>query len=282
MGKRKRALSKSKTKSTPDSKRRKRNNDNSPAIIDKNVKLSNADMLVGTSKNAVKLAHNLVQIFSKNKNNREAPLMKKYVSGKFDFFGLKAPIRKTLAKECMNTKLSSPGEIRDLASILWSEPERELQYFVVDYLIKHFKYFGDEKAEFEPNVNFVKHLLTTKSWWDTVDALSSNILGRLVQTHPLMGKPVLEDWINDDNMWLRRAAILHQIKYKEKTDEEMLFRFCCARAQEQEFFIQKAIGWALRSYAWTNGAAVKKFLLKNKQNFSKLSYQEAAKHLSGM
>lgn len=241
-------------------------------------------MSVGTSKsqNAAALAQKLVRIFSKNKNTGEAKLMKKYMRDKFEFFGLKSPVRKTLAQECLKTKLAGPQEIRDLAKILWAKSQRELQYFMIDYLIKHFKVFGEESAEFKANMDCVKHLLTTKSWWDSVDMLSFNIVGGLVQKHPMLGKRVMENWINDDNMWLRRAAILHQLKYKKQTDEEMLFRFCSARAHEKEFFIQKSIGWALRSYAFTNDSAVKKFLSKHKKDLSKLSFKEAAKHLTGI
>lgn len=211
--------------------------------------------------------------------------MKKYVREKFEFFGLKSPIRKSLAQECLKTKPSGPQEVRDLVKVLWAKPQRELQYFAIEYLIKYFKTFGEERAEFDANIDCVRNLVITKSWWDTVDMLASNTVGGLVRKHPDLGKPVMEEWINDDNMWLRRTALLHQIKYKtykESTDEEMLFRFCSARAHEKEFFIQKAIDWALRSYAWTNGAAVKKYLLKNKQILSKLSYKEAAKHLTGV
>ena len=278
MGKRKRESLKTKT-SFSEPKRRKIILHEAP----KGAKTSSSEMSSGvTSKNAVALARKLVQIYTKNKNEKDAPPMKKYMRGRFEFFGLKAPIRRSLAQECIKTKPSGPQEVRDLVKILWAKPQRELQYFAIDYLIKHFKTFGVERAEFDANIESVKNLVTAKSWWDTVDLLSSETVGGLVRKHPDLGKPLMEEWINDDNMWLRRTALLHQLKYKETTDEEMLFRFCSARAHEKEFFIQKAIGWALRSYAWTNGAAVKKYLLKNKQILSKLSYKEGGKHLTGV
>lgn len=93
------------------------------------------------------------------------------------------------------------------------------------------------------------------------------------------GKPVMEEWINHDNMWMRRTALLHQLLYKHETDEDMLYRFCILRADEKEFFIQKAMGWALRQYAHTKPSSVKSFLIANKKLLSKLTYREAAKHL---
>lgn len=89
----------------------------------------------------------------------------------------------------------------------------------------------------------------------------------------------MEQWINHENMWMRRTALIHQLLHKQETDEDMLYRFCMLRADENEFFIKKAMGWALRQYAHTNPSSVKSFLLKNKKSLSKLTYREAAKHL---
>lgn len=133
---------------------------------------------------------------------------------------------------------------------------------------------------FSENLEIFKMLITTKSWWDTVDMLAYKLVGYLVQTHPTMGKPAMHEWISSDSMWMRRTAILHQIGCKGETDDEMLFQFCIARCHEEEFFIRKAIGWSLREYAKTNPNKVKKFLQENKDGLSKLSYNEAAKHLN--
>lgn len=91
--------------------------------------------------------------------------------------------------------------------------------------------------------------------------------------------PVMDKWIEDDNIWLRRSAILHQLQFKEKTDSERLFRYCLSRAHDKEFFIMKAIGWALRQYARCNPEAVRHFVKENEKRLSRLSIKEAMKHI---
>ena len=101
----------------------------------------------------------------------------------------------------------------------------------------------------------------------------------MVQQRPECGNQLMEEWISEENLWLRRTAILHQLAYKEKTDQDRLFSFCIQRAHEKEFFIQKAIGWALRTYARTNKTAVKQFVETNRASLAPLSIREALKHI---
>ena len=101
----------------------------------------------------------------------------------------------------------------------------------------------------------------------------------MILQRPHLGGQVAERWVTHDNMWLRRAAILHQLGWKEKTDKERLFHFCLMRCHEEDFFIRKAIGWALREYARTKPSAVRSFVMKNSSSLSSLSRKEALKHL---
>ena len=259
------AMSKRRAVSTAESKKKRR-------------KVDNDDQTLGNclDSNKVKtLVEKVGRELCKNADPERSQPMKKYMRDKFEFFGLSSPLRRSVCKEFLQQKLS-PQETRKFVALLWAKPEREFQYFAVDYLEKHM----DTSAEFEANIECVKGLITSKSWWDTVDALAYKIVGGLVSKHRDIGKNVMEKWINHENMWLRRTAILHQLSYKEKTDEEMLFRLCSARAEEEEFFIRKAIGWALRQYSWTSSSSVKKYLVKNKKQLSNLSFKEAAKHLN--
>lgn len=260
------AMSKKRVISTAESKKKRR-------------KVANDDLTLGNegskSNKVTTLVEKVGRELRKNADPARSQPMKKYMRDKFKFFGLSSPLRKSVCKEFLQQKLS-PQETRKFVALLWAKPEREFQYFAVDYLEKHM----DTSAEFEANIECVKGLITSKSWWDTVDALASKIVGGLVKKHRDDGKNVMEEWIDHENMWLRRTAILHQLSYKEETDEEVLFRFCSLRAQEEEFFIRKAIGWALRQYAWTSGSSVKKYLLKHKKELSSLSFKEAAKHLN--
>jgi 3-methyladenine DNA glycosylase AlkD len=89
----------------------------------------------------------------------------------------------------------------------------------------------------------------------------------------------MRKWIDDENLWVRRAAIIAQLKHKKDTDEQMLFEFCLRRAEEPDFFIRKAIGWSLRQYAWTNPDAVKKFLKSHGKKLPTLAVREAGKNI---
>lgn len=107
----------------------------------------------------------------------------------------------------------------------------------------------------------------------------STVVGYMVQWRPDQGQRLMEQWISEEDMWLRRVAILHQLSHKEQTNKDLLFNFCLQRAHEKEFFIQKAIGWALRTYARTDRAAVKNFVETNRSVLAPLSIREALKHI---
>jgi 3-methyladenine DNA glycosylase AlkD len=125
----------------------------------------------------------------------------------------------------------------------------------------------------------LRRLIVTHSWWDTVDALASHSVGPLVRRQPELARE-LDDWSVSENLWLRRTALIYQLGYKERTDAARLFAYVDRMAHEKEFFIRKAIGWALRQYARTAPAEVKAFLLPRRQKLSGLSWREATKHLS--
>jgi 3-methyladenine DNA glycosylase AlkD len=112
-----------------------------------------------------------------------------------------------------------------------------------------------------------------------VDELATNVVGPLVSRHPTL-RSTMGAWIGSDNLWLARAAILHQERYKERTDPDLLFAYCLRRAGDREFFIRKAVGWALRSYAKTNPLAVKAFLESHANALSGLSRREALKGIA--
>src|SRR5262252_6032459 len=115
---------------------------------------------------------------------------------------------------------------------------------------------------------------STKSWWDTVDGLATGAAGPLVAAHPEL-RTVMDSWVESENIWLARAAILHQERYRERTDSELLFAYCLRRAADREFFVRKAVGWALRSYAKVAPDVVAQFLTGHGAALSGLSSWEA-------
>ena len=162
-----------------------------------------------------------------------------------------------------------PGE-RELATFArraWKLEEREYQYAACDVIAA---YVGLSSERLLADLRF---LVTHKSWWDTVDALAPSV-GALVLAHPQL-RTELDAWIGDDNIWLARVALLHQLRFKTHTDSGRLFRYCRQRATDDEFFLRKAIGWALREYSKTDAAAVRRFVAADADRLSPLSRREA-------
>ena len=124
----------------------------------------------------------------------------------------------------------------------------------------------------------LEELITTKSWWDTVDSLAAHTVGPLIAANPELA-PVMDDWIVDDDIWLARTAIIYQLSYKERTDADRLFRYADQRAADTEFFIRKAIGWALRQYGRVDPDAVRAFVASREETLSGLTKREALKRL---
>lgn len=217
----------------------------------------------------------LIQTFHKNKQPNKAIHMEKYMRNQFSFLGLQAGERRTLAKDFITKKTTEAKESGidwPLIFQLWELPEREFQLTGLDYLKRV------EKSLVLEDLTNLRTLVLTKSWWDTVDFLAKNI-GQLVLKEPsLIGE--MKTWSVEENIWIRRSAILHQLAFKNLTNSKLLAEIIVNNLHDNEFFIQKAIGWALREYAKTNEAWVKEFISKNQENMSKLSIREATKNLA--
>ncbi|XP_046579821.1 uncharacterized protein LOC124287360 [Haliotis rubra] len=218
--------------------------------------------------------------FKAHRNQTAAQKMKKYMRDQFAFFGLMSPIRREASKEVLSSCSGfNQAQLHQLLKLLWKEPEREYQMFGLDCSQKYIKVLCGHSADDSlKSLMVVKELITTKSWWDTVDMLAANVVGELVAAHRTSLTPVMEEWVQDENLWLRRTAILHQLNYKKKTNQELLFQYCLMCADDEDFFIRKAIGWALRNHFRTNAAAVKTFVKSNKDKLSPLSQKAALKH----
>lgn len=129
-------------------------------------------------------------------------------------------------------------------------------------------------------LSVVHRLITTVPWWDTVDALAVHVVGPLVAADPALAA-TMDAWIADDDLWVARAALLHQLRYRERTDTERLFAYCLRRSGHPDFFVRKAIGWALREYAKTDPDAVREFLARERGRFAPLTVREALKNIGG-
>ena len=215
----------------------------------------------------------IVKEFSAHRDPSRAEGMSAYMKNRFPFLGVSSPVRRQLARAALSG-LPRPDhrDLADFARLCWERPEREYQYAAIDQL---------RKATKRLPVGFLEELrwmIVTKPWWDSCDPLSGTVVGGIVRRFP-ESAPVMEEWIGDPVLWLRRAALLHQLKWKESCDQDRLFRFCELTMGEKEFFIRKAIGWALRQHARVAPEEVTRFLTAHRARLSGLSFREAAKHL---
>lgn len=214
----------------------------------------------------------LTKLFEKNRNEAKAGPMESYMKGHFPYLGIKSPLRKELEKQFFKeTGILKEPFNRHFVTELWDKPEREYQYTALTYIEKSLnKLVKNDLA-------FMERLITTKSWWDSVDAIAPKAVGKIAEKFPEVIDETLNGWAIHENMWLRRAAILFQLKYKAKTYEELLYHYIRQNAVSKEFFIQKAIGWALREYSKSNPVSVKEFIEGN--SLAPLSVREGSKYV---
>ena len=200
-----------------------------------------------------------------------AAAMRAYMREQFDFLGIPTPDRRTAAKEVLKQFKGSGAEnLLRQAQLLWELPQREYQYIALDLLTMHWRELqsGDIPALLE--------LAQRKAWWDSVDGLAALIGKVLRHSHDGMDAALAHE-----NMWVRRIALLHQLGWRDHVDQQRLFSYALKLAHEKEFFIQKAIGWALRDYARHRPDSVREFTRNEKSRLSALSYREANRHLLG-
>jgi 3-methyladenine DNA glycosylase AlkD len=198
--------------------------------------------------------------------------MAAYMRDQFPMLGIAAPAQRLLARDVL-AGLSKPSEddLREVCLACWALPEREYQYFACGLVRRYARFCS---AAFLDTAHF---MITTRSWWDTVDTLAAHLVGPLVQRHGLA--PTMDAWIDAENLWLVRTALLHQLTYAERTDRARLFRYCLRQAGHPDFFVRKAIGWALRQYGRTEPDAVRRFVHAHAERLAPLSVREALKNL---
>jgi 3-methyladenine DNA glycosylase AlkD len=215
----------------------------------------------------------LVQELQSKSNATAAVLMSNYMKNNFVFFGIKTPERRAILK---STQLQYKEYIkRDFRAICWelfTKPEREFHYCAMYILQQEIK-----KKFIEEDCYFIEKLITTNAWWDSVDFLAKYLLGGYLQQFPDKTLAVIEAFSNSNNIWLNRSAILFQLGYKKNTNFDILKSECEKHKGSTEFFIQKAIGWALREYGQNNPNAVQDYVLNT--NLKPLSAKEALRKI---
>ena len=218
------------------------------------------------------ISHLKIKLSSQS-NAEFALQMHEYMKRAFHFLGVKAPDRKQILKEViLEHKEEVSKNARSIAESLYSLPEREYHYCAMEIVAKFLK-----KKYKEEDFEYITALIYTHSHWDTVDFIAKHILGSYLLQFWERREELVDKLSKSENMWLNRSAILFQLGYKTRTDETILFQQCIAHKESKEFFIQKAIGWALREYGKTNPEAVIAFV--NNTELKPLSTREALKRL---
>ncbi|AWH86207.1 DNA alkylation repair protein [Flavobacterium album] len=216
---------------------------------------------------------NLSLAYKENASPEKAVPMEKYMKNLFVFYGLKTDLRRSLHKAAAEKhKAELKENARGIALELYNKKQREYHYSAIEILIKKLK-----NKFVKEDINLIEKLLVTHSWWDSVDTISKYLLGEYLRQYPEETAEVVARFSASENMWLNRAAILFQLGYKKDTDAGILFGECEKHRHSKEFFIQKAIGWALREYAKTNPGDVKNFVAT--AGLKPLSTREALKNL---
>ncbi len=215
----------------------------------------------------------LNQLLEASSNEDVAVKMSKYMRNHFEFYGINAPQRTEIVKQFLEQNgLPKPENLSEILQEMWQKPQREWQYIALDIFQKVIK---KSKNDF---LDLAESLIIQKSWWDSIDTIAPCIVGEMLLYLPKKLEEITEKWAFSDNFWLNRTAIIFQLHYKTKTNTELLTKYIKKNMYNNEFFIRKAIGWALRQYARVDKEFVKKFVKEN-ENLSNLSKREALKHI---
>ena len=193
-----------------------------------------------------------------------------YMRNKFSFCGLMANERKEILKPFLRKENRPQKE--DLESVvksLWRKPERELHYAAQELASKYMR--ETEKRD----IDWYEWMITNQSWWDTVDFIAATLVGNYFRRFPDERDGRMEAWLRSENIWLQRTTLIFQLKYKDQVDADLLALNIRRLLGTNEFFINKAIGWALREYGKVNPGWVKEFV--NENEMSNLSRREALK-----
>ena len=212
------------------------------------------------------------KIYASNADASIAKGAKAYLLNQFEFFGIKTPLRRKICEDFYKANpIKDHNELSRLIKECFAEPQREIHYFAIELLGYHHKIWSKK------TIPLIEWMVTHQSWWDSVDSLNSFVISKFFIQFPDEIELTTSKWNQSSNKWLQRMSLLFQLTYKKKTNTTLLTKYIEHCELEEDFFIRKAIGWALRAYAYTDAKWVIQFV-KTHPQLSNLSKREALKH----
>ena len=217
------------------------------------------------------ISHKLAE----NANPEDAVHMQAYMKTDMPFYGVKSPAINAIVSDAKKLfPIATQDEYHAIITKIWSLSHREEKHISIKLATK-WKQFITLDA-----LPLYEKMIREGQWWDFIDPISQNLVGKLLENHRTEMNSILDKWIEDDNFWIRRSAILSHNRHKQNTDQEKLLDYCLQCAHEKEFFIRKAIGWALREYSKTEPEVVSNFIEEHNELLSNLSKREGMKHIN--
>lgn len=212
------------------------------------------------------------KIYAANADATIAKGAKAYLLNQFEFYGIKTPLRRKICKEFYKAHpVKDHNELNSIIKDCFAAPQRELHYFAIELLGYHHKLWSKK------TIPLIEWMVTHQSWWDSVDSTNSFVISKFFMKFPETIEITTSKWNNSTNKWLQRMSLLFQLTYKKKTNTTLLTQYIENCQLEEDFFIRKAIGWALRAYAYSDAKWVVQFIKAHPQ-LSNLSKREALKH----
>jgi len=207
----------------------------------------------------------------------KAPAMQAYMKSAMPYHGVPTPLLRQVCKATFaDVQFSTAAQWQSLILEIW----RGARFREERYACLHLA--GDKRARsFQTPVvmRMYEELIVTGAWWDYVDDIASHRIGPILKDYPKPIQRKMLSWSRSNDLWKRRTAILCQLGFKADTDLGLLYACIEPSLDSREFFLRKAIGWALRQYAWTDGAEVKRYVRVNRGRLSVLSVREALKNI---
>ncbi len=204
--------------------------------------------------------------------------MQAYMKSAMPYHGIPAPLlRQVFRASFAAVSFTTALQWQILVLDLWRKARFREERYAALYLA------GDKRAQSFQTLSAMKvyeEMIVTGAWWDYVDEIASHRVGPILRNYPGPMRRKMLSWSKSADMWKRRTSIICQLGFKEETDLELLYACIEPSLESREFFLRKAIGWALRQYAWTDPSEIKRYVRVNRARLSGLSCREALKHIA--